>query len=126
MEKVSDLPVEKFAEMSFERIIESDLYSSVIKSCTVKDPLQCPFSLFFENPKGQRWVGCCPEARAIPDERWGLKGEEKREDKQEAKAGEVAQDKARKAMGAVLNEGQKIKLYARWQKQLCPFLRSWK
>jgi hypothetical protein len=114
---LKDLPTEAFAMLSFEDIRDFDIYSDLSKNCTVRDPRRCSFSLFFADTSGSRWVGCCPEAMAIPAERLGIKNS--------AENLENSESKIKAAMGATVKSAEKLKLYEKWRNQLCPYQKDW-
>jgi len=125
MKNLKDLPTDKFAVMTVEEIFSCNLYLEISKKCTFKNPLTCSFSVFFADHTGHRWVGCCPESMAVPSERWGIKSsDENAENDKKARDSQMEKTK-KKEMGPVMRSADKIKLFAKWQNQICPYKCYW-
>lgn len=104
---------ERFAKLSVDQILAEDIYTKTIESCTLKDPLKCSFSLFFSD-KQKKWVACCPEFWLIPVGRWAKKPKD-----------EVVTDDMIEL--DIIPSNEKVRLYAKWQNQYCPFpCEEWK
>jgi len=119
VKSLKDLPIDKFAIMTVEEIYLCNLYSEISKKCTIRNPQECGFSVFFADPSGHRWVSCCPESLAVPAERWGIKSSDEDKDK------EQQQKVEKKKMGSVIKGADKIKLFTKWQSQFCPYQVTW-
>lgn len=99
---------ERFAELSVDQILAEAIYKKTIETCTMKDPLKCSFSLFF-NDKQKKWLACCPEFWLVPVGRW------------------AKQDKEDKIKLELIPSNDRIRLHSKWQAQYCPFsCEEWK